>query len=791
MRKNIILLLVVFTISTGLYAQEFRTDNLTAINVGIAIDGEWRRNVEYLNILYKEVSDLLGNDFDIRFPKTKQIVGNWTYKSIKMAIDSLQSDNEVDILLVPGPIGSDYVCQKDSLPKPVIAGFVVNIELQDIPYNGRSSGKSNLCYIASSHNPAHALETIGSMIQFKKIVYVFDKNLFLALPELFQNIETYISGKGYIYDFVLADSSVSDIINKIPDDADVVYVGIMFNFNQNQIIDLAKNFKERGLPSFAFMGNRDVERGIMAGVGSGIDFVKLSRRIALNIQRILLGENAGEIPVAFSTDKDLYVNISTCRKVNVYPSWEILTEAKLVSEERTDIGRVVNLRNAVARALDANLDYIAKQKYVDAGHSEVGKARSNLLPQIDIAATGVIVDKDRAEASRGNTAERTITGSAGLTQVLYSEEAWANLSIQKYLQKSREGELEELRLDIIKDAATAYLNLLSAKTIEKIQQNNLRLTRTNLEFARNREIIGVSGPGEGYRFENQLASNRIDVVAAQSTRNIAEMQLNRLLHYPSEDPFLTEEADLDDFEVISSERMQRYLGNKWTFKIFRKFTVKAALRNSPELSQIEALIAAQKRALSSAKRVVFGIPTLALSGNVEKKFSEEGAGADVYIAPPADDDVNWSVGFNLSIPLFSGGYKLSAYSQAKTELRQLEIQKASIEEKIEQNTRAALHTAGASYAAIGFSRDAAEVARKNLELVSDSYQRGVASILDLLDAQNTALVSEQQAANAIFNFYADMMRVQRAAGIFVFMLSEDEQMKLRQELDEYFKKAGF
>jgi len=791
MRKFSVLLIAILVIASGLKAQDSQKGNLTTIDIGIAFDGAWRRNIEYMDILKNEISDLLGNEFDIRFPTNKQIICDWTYESAKTAIDSLLGDNEVDILLVPGPVGSDYVCRIDSLPKPAIGGFIINATLQDVPFNGRSSGKNNLCYIASSPNPGQTVETIRSLLQFKNIVYIYDKYLYQALPHLFQNIELFVTMQGYQYNHVLSDSSVSEIINNIPNDAGVVFVGLLFNFEDNQIKELADNFKNKGIPTFAFMGKQDVEKGFMAGVGSGIDIIKISRRIALNIQRILMGDNVGDIPVAFSTDRELYVNISTCREVDVYPSWKILTEAKLVGEQRTDVGRIENLRSAVARALEANLDYTAKLKYVDAGRSEIGKARSNLLPQIDIGATGVIIDKDRADASYGTVSERTITGSAGLTQVLYSEEAWANLSIQKHIQKSREDELEELRLDIINKAAIAYLNLLSAKTIERIQQNNLRLTRTNLEFARNREIIGVSGPSESYRFENQLASNRIDVVSAQSTRNIAEMQLNRLLHYPSEEPFLTEETDIDNFEVISSERMQRYLGNKWVFKIFRKFTVETALKNSPELRRIDALIAAQKRALSSAKRAMFGIPTIALSGNIDKKFSETGAGSDVYIAPPAADDVNWSVGLNLSIPLFSGGHKLSSYSQAKTELRQLEIQRASIEEKIEQSTRAALHTAGASFAAIGFSREAAEVAHKNFDLVSDSYQRGVASILDLLDAQNTALISEQQAANAIFNFYADMMRVQRAAGVFVFMLSDEEQSRLRHELDQYFKEAGF
>jgi outer membrane protein TolC len=288
-----------------------------------------------------------------------------------------------------------------------------------------------------------------------------------------------------------------------------------------------------------------------------------------------------------------------------------------------------------------------------------------------------------------------------------------------------------------------------------------------------------------------MASNRIDVVSAQAARNIAEIQLNRLLHFPSEDPFVTEETGLGEFEFISGEQMQSYLGSKWVFKIFRKFVAEVAMRNAPEIRQIEALITAQKKALGSAKRAMFGMPTVALRGDYEKRFSKTGAGSDVIMAPPADDDVNWSLGLNLSIPLFSGGYKLSAYLQARVELNQLELEKESLKEKIEQNVRTALHMAGASYAAIGFSRDAAEVAGKNLELVTDSYQRGVASILDLLDAQNTALISELQAANAVFDFYVDMMRVQRAAGVFVFTLSEEERKKLRLELEEYYQKAGF
>ena len=70
------------------------------------------------------------------------------------------------------------------------------------------------------------------------------------------------------------------------------------------------------------------------------------------------------------------------------------------------------------------------------------------------------------------------------------------MSIQKNLQKTREFERDQLKLDITQTAATAYLNILQAKSFEKIQQENLKLTRQNLEFARVREVVGSAGKDE-------------------------------------------------------------------------------------------------------------------------------------------------------------------------------------------------------------------------------------------------------------------------------------------------------
>jgi outer membrane protein TolC len=98
---------------------------------------------------------------------------------------------------------------------------------------------------------------------------------------------------------------------------------------------------------------------------------------------------------------------------------------------------------------------------------------------------------------------------------------------------------------------------------------------------------------------------------------------------------------------------------------------------------------------------------------------------------------------------------------------------------------AALNRTRASYPSISLSREAADAANRNLQLTTDSYIQGIKSIIELLDAQNQALTTEQDAANAVYDFLSDLMGVQRAMGKFVIFLPEAERKEWRQRAEEY------
>jgi outer membrane protein TolC len=166
----------------------------------------------------------------------------------------------------------------------------------------------------------------------------------------------------------------------------------------------------------------------------------------------------------------------------------------------------------------------------------------------------------------------------------------------------------------------------------------------------------------------------------------------------------------------------------------------------------------------------------------------DGAGSDSPIVRPR---TGWSVALGARLQLHAGGERAAVRSQSDQEIRRLRLQRDSLAQQIELRVRLSMTATGTSYPAIEFAQEAAEASRRNLELTTDSYSRGVVSIIDLLDAQNSALVAEQFAANAVWNFLSDLMETQRSAASYGFMMSATYRGDWYVRLERYFAENGF
>jgi outer membrane protein TolC len=511
------------------------------------------------------------------------------------------------------------------------------------------------------------------------------------------------------------------------------------------------------------------------------------------MQQVLAGAPASELTVEFERREALVINMATARAIGVSPSFRVLTEAELLHEERTDIQRRLSLSGVVKEAEQVNLDLAAADREVAAGRAFVNQLRSPLLPQVGITGGGNFIDRDRASLGAGQNPQHLAFGTLAASQVIYSEElkgAWdAGKTNQRALEQSR----NSTRLDVIEDAATSYLGVLRAKTIERIQKDNLDLTRSNLRLAQVRVEIGQAGRDEVYRWESQLSNNQRSVIDANAVRNVAEIQVNQVLNRPIEEPFVTTEVGLDDPELATSfEKLRPYVDSPASFDIYRNFMTAEAFAQSPEVRELEYLVQSNQRIVKLSRRAYYipGIQASA-SGTYLGRYGEGSAAPP----PPLDsfftNPYNWQLSITGTYDIFNGGFRESRLSQAREDLRQFETRLAAVRQRVEQRVRSELHLAGASFVGIDLSLDSARAARQNLELVQASYAEGVVDILRLLDAQNWALSADLASANAIFNHLSDLMRVQRAVGKFDYYRSPEDRQEFLNRLDEFFKNAGY
>ena len=788
----LILLMIFSWVTSGKSSEQY--------NIGLLIDGEWQNENLLLEGIKREILELTQGEFDVRFPEQKMLHGDWSKASVIQKLDQLLNDPDVDMIITLGIIGCHEITQRGPLPIPVIAPYILDSEFQNPPVTARGvSGVQNLSYIVVPSNFKRDMEFFREIIEFKNIGIVISEYDMECLDPSGRKLKSQFNDYGLNATVIPLKNDVESALLDIDESIEAIYLLPLPALSDKDYRMLIQGLIERDLPSFSYVGEERVRMGILAGLNREV-LTRTSRRVALNMQRIFLGEEAMNIPVSISLDKQLTINEETADLINISPPWAVVTEANMVGEKPDEDKIEYDIFEVVDEALKVNLDMKAKDYYILSGKQDINAARSNLLPTIEANGNYIIVDEDLANASLGQQAERTTSGSLTATQVLFSEPAWANMSIQRKLHESRLKESEQLKLDIIQDAATAYLNILRAKTFEKIQQENLHLTRKNYELAQIREIIGSAGPAEVFRWESQIATNRKEVIEANSQRNLVEMQLNRILNRPIEESFDIVDVDLKDpVFITANDDIFKFIENRKAFKLFRRFMVEETFKNSPELASFDAAIEAQRRALTSSNFSFFS-PTLAAQGQYNKTFSREGAGTNGIELPaafaqfgdifPELKDENWTIGLNLSFPLFRGGDKFAQQQKNSKKLTQLLIEREALAQQLEQRVRSALHIAGASNASIKQTRLASEAAQKSLQVVQDAYSQGMVTIIELLDAQNAALITDLAAANSIYDFLIDLMEVERAYGGFNFYSNTELRQQFFARVYEFFENNG-
>jgi outer membrane protein TolC len=785
--RNLFILIGIFTSLFFLQIiQPQVTDAAEDIQIGILVDIHKKDRHIFLEQLREEVTSLLGNKYNITIPAKKMKTASWSRQSILKGYEGLVADDSVDIIVAVGALNAAVLTKIEVFPKPLILLGIMDYELQQVPITReKKSGIHNLTYILLAHDFESDLNDFHDIFPYKNLTVVVDKKLAALIPGVGEKFRKFVAANDVVAQVLAYDGNIDKLIENIPPETDAVLLGGLYRMSDREKQKLFDHVNYLRLPSYTFQGISEVQLGVLAGSAPETKMQKITRRIALNIEKILAGLDPANFPTLLTFEKRLTLNMETARKIDFSPRWSTLASAELINEDVTNTDRLLDFEKIVQEALSYNLTLRIEEQTVNSVVEDVSKARSELLPSLNASATATKIDED----STGLQAEETTSGALTLSQVVYSDQIWTNLAVKKHLLRSAESKHYEVLLNTVLDAGVNYLDILSSKTNQNIRKNYLNLVKRNYEIAEFRERVGYSGAADVYRWKCELATATIDLLDAQNNVRLARIRLNEFLLRPLDEEFVVKDIGLNErlFQRYGGEEIRRSVDSPKSLDLLTDFLVIEAKNNSPEIIQLKEALAAQKRILAGNKRKRF-IPVVSLQSQADHVFSREGEGSDVT----TDNDSSWSISLNASWPLFEGGGINADVRRALSEKEKLQKQLHDTTRKIELNLRSVILDLRVKSANLRLTKEAAEAADKNFELVRDSYSKGAVSIVSLLDAQNAALAANQSAANSVYEYFISLLEVERAFGDFAVITPLKEQKAFFHRFQEFMasKKDG-
>ncbi len=787
-------LFLILVFAVPVFAQEWQAvesaplEQKSNFTIAVVRDGDSPLLDSFIAQTKIELQQLVRDEFEVAFKQVPAFNAQWDFNRMKRVFLNALNDPEVDMVYAVGVLVTQEIVRPEmELTKPVVAGLILDADLFGMPYDAKKkvSTKSNFSFVASPKRVSSDLATFTAMVPGKEITIVGDRNILQGLEG---TIEATLKKMPALSSITIKWAPVlkeaSEFLPYIENNVEAVYLVPIAQMSSVERQKLIEGINAQKIPSFTFNGFNEVHLGVLAGQTK--DFSKrLARRIALNMQQLMLGVSPNDLPVYLSMEPQLVINAKTLKAIGYAPDFKILNEAEVLFPEVFDQGEYLTLNSTINLARKQNIDLAVARADVEIAKENKNQAFSPLLPQIKSNVKTQVIDKDRAQAFQGGQPESLITAGVTASQLLFDDAVLSRFRSAVRSYQGEEFEREAVRLDVIDTASKRFLQYLSSKALSRVEEDNLKLTQRNLELATFREQAGTAGPEEVYRWEAQEANQKASLYQSQSAVEQARVALNQSLNVDQYKRWDAKEIFLEDDDYYFLRGvLGKYLHNTYQLAIFRRFIVEEAFYNSPELRSIEKAIEAQTIILNQLKRK-FVIPRASTFVSFDYELDRKDfAPAEA----PTSDKEDWTFGVNVVYPLFEGGGRHADVYRAEAELDQLNQTYERAKQLIAQRTQSALFGLEGSHPNIALSRLAASKAQRNLDVVQEKYKEGTLPIIDLLDAQSQAFTQNQSASVATYDYLQNLMEFQRATSWFQETKTAQEKTEWVQRFQEYMEK---
>lgn len=400
-----------------------------------------------------------------------------------------------------------------------------------------------------------------------------------------------------------------------------------------------------------------------------------------------------------------------------------------------------DLQTCIEYALQQNITIRKNRLSAESATVDVKSAKAALFPSLSANVSQRIVNRPNSDVNTiidgdnitSSSSKTSYNGSYGIDAnwTLYNGGKRLNsLKQQQLNNRIAELNVAESENSIEESIAQIYVQILYASEAVKINEATLEVSQAECERAKELFAAGSIAKSDLAQLEAQVSTDKYQLVTAEATLQDYKLQLKQLLELDGE-----EEMNLY-IPVLGDENVLLPLPAK--SDVYR-----AALLLRPEIEAGKLDVEAADLDIKIARAGY--IPTLSLSAGIGTTNSN---GNDFTFGEQVKQNWNNSLGFTISIPIFSNRQNKSAVEKAKiqkltSELSLLDEQKALY--KTIENLWLDANSAQQQYAAAVEKLKSTQI---SYELIQEQFNLGMKNTVELLTEKNNLLNAQQETLQA-------------------------------------------
>jgi outer membrane protein TolC len=408
----------------------------------------------------------------------------------------------------------------------------------------------------------------------------------------------------------------------------------------------------------------------------------------------------------------------------------------------------LSLHDAIQAAIDNNVNVRMLRERIAAAQSAANTSLGALLPNVSGYATGRNQTVNLAAFGIPQAGLSALGLSGGVTQPFDVYDARASLvqnifslSLIQRWRAARTGvdvaslEAEVTKRDVMATSGLLYMEAIRAEAAVKARQADIELSQQLLKLAQDRKKAGVATGLDVTREEVQLENTRQRLLVAQNDQESAKLNVIRALGIDF------------DVQLILTDELS-------LVNVAPQSPTDALLAAHENRTELKAQITRQKLASLSLSSVTSErIPSLSFNGDYG------------WIGLKPDDALaTRSVGLMLSVPIFDGGQREGRISENRSRVRQESIRMKDVSDQITLEVRNALLTLDSSRQQVAVAEKGIELAMKELTFARDRFAAGLATNIEVTNAQTSVARARDNLIEALFRFNASRINLARAKG---------------------------